>query len=740
MNLRPGFGLLLIASALAAWSAPSDQDLLARYKRADDLGRLIAGKTANVTLRPIWLGDAHLLYRSEKIGGTWQNVVVELKSGRKAPAFDHKKAAENLAKAAGAKADPDRLSLDQAWAESWSKGINFYFNGEWRRLDPTTNEVTLGASPGGGQTPGNGQPQSPDGRKRARVTEGVVEATVEGLMKWVPISPLKTFERVRWSPDSRFLAAFSIIPGDRKPVYRLQSSLPGATRAKLLTTIYDQPGDKMDTAEIYIFDLKDWKGDGEPPVRKVQAPPFFCTQYPYHSVPSTEWWKGGSKLLIDNPVRGYQSYEVWEADPLTGEARIAIKEESKTFVDLGRITLHPLTKQNAFIWRSESSGWGHLYRVNGDTGERTPITSGDWVVRSVERVDEERGTIDFTANGREPGDPYHLYSYRVRMDGSNLTLLTPGRGTHETAWSPDRRFFVDTYSSMDKAPIHELRRADGSLVTLLERADVSGLAEQKIKPLMPFTAKGRDGKTDIWGGIAFPTDFDPAKKYPVIENIYAGPHDSHVPKKYFPLTWMHRLAELGFIVVQVDGMGTNNRGKAFHDVAWKNLADAGFPDRIAWMKAAAAKFPAMDLSRVGVYGTSAGGQNAAGALLFHPDFYKVGVASCGCHDNRMDKQWWNEQWMGYPVGPHYEASSNITHAAKLKGRLLLMVGEIDSNVPPESTYKLVDALIKAKREFEFVLLPGLDHTGGGDFGERKRRDFFVKWLLGKEPPAWNEAG
>jgi dipeptidyl aminopeptidase/acylaminoacyl peptidase len=200
---------------------------------------------------------------------------------------------------------------------------------------------------------------------------------------------------------------------------------------------------------------------------------------------------------------------------------------------------------------------------------------------------------------------------------------------------------------------------------------------------------------------------------------------------------MHALAELGFIVVQVDGMGTDNRGKDFHDVCWQNLKDAGFPDRIAWMKAAAEKDPTMDVSRVGIYGTSAGGQNSTGAVLFHPEFYKVAVSSCGCHDNRMDKYWWNEQWMGYPIGPHYSESSNIDNAARLQGNLLLMVGELDTNVPPESTYRLVDALIDAGKEFEFVLLPGSDHTGGGQFGERKRRDFFVKHLLGVDPPAWN---
>jgi len=289
--------------------------------------------------------------------------------------------------------------------------------------------------------------------------------------------------------------------------------------------------------------------------------------------------------------------------------------------------------------------------------------------------------------------------------------------------------------------VHELRSsADGKLISVIEKADITGLLKNGVKLPERFVAKARDGKTDIWGIIIRPTNFDPKKKYPVIENIYAGPHDSFVPKRFYPILNMQRLAELGFIVVQIDGMGTNNRGKAFHDVCWKNIADAGFPDRILWMKAMAAKYKQADIERVGVYGTSAGGQNSTAALLFHPEFYKVAVSSCGCHDNRIDKQWWNEQWMGYPVGPHYDEQSNITNAAKLKGHLFLFVGEQDRNVPPESTIRLVDALMKAKKEFDFMIFPGFDHTDGGPYGERKRRDYFVRWLLGVNPPEWNIVG
>jgi dipeptidyl aminopeptidase/acylaminoacyl peptidase len=271
----------------------------------------------------------------------------------------------------------------------------------------------------------------------------------------------------------------------------------------------------------------------------------------------------------------------------------------------------------------------------------------------------------------------------------------------------------------------------------LERADATDLLASGWKAPEVFVSKARDGTTDIWGIIIRPTNFDPKRKYPVIENIYAGPQGSFVPKTFSNQLGMQTLAELGFIVVQIDGMGTANRSKAFHDVAWKNLGDAGFADRILWHKAVAAKYPSYDISRVGVYGTSAGGQNAMGAVLFHPEFYKAAAASSGCHDNRMDKIWWNEQWMGWPLGPEYVASSNMENAAKLQGNLLLIYGEMDTNVDPSSTMQVVNKLILANKNFELVGIPNAGHTNGGAYGDHKRFDFFVRYLRGVEPPPWS---
>ncbi|HZD05440.1 MAG TPA: S9 family peptidase, partial [Longimicrobiales bacterium] len=271
----------------------------------------------------------------------------------------------------------------------------------------------------------------------------------------------------------------------------------------------------------------------------------------------------------------------------------------------------------------------------------------------------------------------------------------------------------------------------------LEQPDASELLATGWRYPEVFTAKGRDGETDIWGIIVRPMNLDPDRKYPVIESIYAGPQGSFVPKDFSTQAGFQSLAELGFIVVQIDGMGTNNRSKAFHDVAWKDLGDAGFPDRILWHRAVAERYPYYDISRVGIYGTSAGGQNALGGLLFHPDFYDAGVAAAGSHDNRMDKIWWNEQWMGWPLGPWYSASSNVDNAWRLQGHLLLIVGELDTNVDPSTTLQVVDRLIEAGKYFDFLMIPGAGHTSGGAYGADKRNDFFVRYLLGVEPPERN---
>ena len=397
---------------------------------------------------------------------------------------------------------------------------------------------------------------------------------------------------------------------------------------------------------------------------------------------------------------------------------------------------------------SERDGWQHLYLYDGATGRvKNQITRGEWVVRDVQRVDEENRQIWFTAGGMNPGqDPYFVHYYRINFDGTGLTTFTEADGNHSVSWSPSGEYYVDLWSRVDLAPAGQLRRTqDQGVVMDLERGDTGGLVGAGWTQPEVFVAKGRDGVTDIWGMIIRPTNFDPRRKYPVIEYIYAGPHGFFTPKDFNVDSPLRKLAELGFILVQVDGMGTAGRSRVFHDVAWKNIRDAGFPDRILWHRAIAARYPWYDISRVGIYGGSAGGQNAMGALLFHPDFYKVAVSFAGCHDNRMDKIWWNEQWMGWPLDESYIASSNMENAHLLQGHILLVLGELDTNVDPASTMQVVNALIEAGKHFDLLVFPGEDHGAGrrgptAAYGDLKRNDFFVRHLLGVEPPNRNLAG
>ncbi|WP_143313448.1 S9 family peptidase, partial [Cnuella takakiae] len=491
-----------------------------------------------------------------------------------------------------------------------------------------------------------------------------------------------------------------------------------------------QPGDENTSYEMFLFRMADRK-----PTRVG------IDVIDYGGAPFLNWRSGNSRYFtFERTDRGHQRFRIMEVDTETATARELVEEQASTFIFEQRILTHYLPETQEVVWVTEKDGWRHIYLLDEQTGkEKLQVTKGDWVIREVDSIDTRKREIWFQASGMNKNeDPYFIHYYRIGFDGKNLVRLTEANANHRLLFTPNRKYYIDQYSRVDMPPVMELRRtADGKKLMQLEQADVSGYAATGLNYPEVFVAKGRDGVTDIWGILFRPGNFDPSKRYPIIEQIYAGPQGSFVPKSFSAYSEPQSLAELGFIVVQIDGMGTYNRSKAFHDVCWKNLADAGFPDRILWMQALAGKYPYADTSRVGVYGTSAGGQNAAGALLFHPGFYDAAVSACGCHDNRVDKQWWNEQWMGFPVGKHYDEQSNITNAHKLQGNLMLVVGEADENVPPESTYRVADALIKAGKDFEFLAIPGMGHSDGGPYGRKKKRDFFVKHLHGVDPPKRN---
>jgi dipeptidyl aminopeptidase/acylaminoacyl peptidase len=532
-------------------------------------------------------------------------------------------------------------------------------------------------------------------------------------------------ERIWWSPDSEKLAAVQIRKGEDRKIHLIESAPKEQLQPKLHTLSYAKPGDRIDIANPHLFNVV---RESHIPISNELCP------NPW-SISMIHWAPDSDHFTFLYNQRGHQVLRIISVNAATGEARIIIDEQSETFIDYeGKYFCHHLDETNEIIWMSERDGWNHLYLYDAETGQvKNQITKGEWVVRSIERIDEAKKQIWFREGGIRPGqDPYYIHFCRISFDGSGLVVLTEGDGTHEIKFSPDRRFFLDKWSRVDKPPIIELRNSkDGNLICELECADWGALLETGWQPPEHFVEKGRDGNTDIYGIIIRPSNFDPNHKYPVIEQIYAGPQGAFVPKSFGLQVHQHAIAELGFIVVQIDGMGTSYRSKAFHNVCWKNLGDSGFPDRILWMKAAAARYPYMDITRVGIYGGSAGGQSALRALLAYGNFYKVAVADCGCHDNRMDKIWWNELWMGWPVGPHYEEQSNVTQAHKLQGKLLLTVGELDKNVDPASTMQVVDALIKADKDFDLLVVPGRGHgVGEIPYVSRRRMDFFVRHLLG----------
>jgi dipeptidyl aminopeptidase/acylaminoacyl peptidase len=744
MAFRYSIALALLAgSATGGWAQMTAAD----YQRAQGLREQYEAAALNVPGPATWIDKTTRLWYRVSVKGGHQFVVVDAATGQKRPAFDHERLATTLSKLTGRSLKPVALPFNAITFMNDEKVLEVRFDGsDWAcGLDDYVCKRTPVVSPWERQQPPPPcTPPLPDARPRT-APDGTLEAVIvnynihvreAGTRKTTPLTMDASEDNcyelasVAWSPDSKKVAAYRTRPGYRRLVHYVESSPEDQLQPKNSSRFYAKPGDTLDVDQPVIVDVT---------TRLAVAIDNSLFPNPY-DLSRLEWRKDSSAVTFEYNQRGHQVYRVIEADT-TGRARAVISEEPRTFFTYSsKKYRYDLADGRDIIWMSERDGWNHLYVFDGTTGAiRQQITKGDWVVRGVSKVDEEKRQIYFSASGMEPGqDPYFVHYYRINFDGTGLIRLTEGNFTHIVNFSADMTYFADAYSRVDAGTVLELRRtADRSLVLEVERADIAGLVKLGWAPPEVFVAKGRDGVTDIWGVIYRPTRFDPRRKYPVIENIYAGPHSSFVPKTFMAYNQMQAQAELGFIVVQIDGMGTSNRSKAFHDVSWMNLKDAGFPDRILWHKAAASKFAWYDATRVGVYGTSAGGQSSMGALLFHPEFYKAAVSAVGCHDNRMDKIWWNEQWMGWPIGPHYAESSNVDNAHRLQGKVLLVVGELDTNVDPSSTMQVVNALIKVNKDFELLVIPGAGHGPGGTYGERRRFDFFVRHLLGQTPPDWN---
>lgn len=728
---------------------PSKTEILERYRQASKLDEAVKNKVFKTRVNAHWQKDGNTFWYCNILKDSIREyILADASKGVKKMLFDEAKLKKALSGITGksvpqkslvidslnydSKSNSIALKYDKSYYEvllsnysikkaaSLAKDLKKYsgFNNQWARWESFRTDTI-----------------SPNKKWLAFIKENnvfvkpvsggeAVQFTKDGTKE-------KPYGSLAWSPDSKYIVGYNITPVVDLPVHYVLTSAANTTRGQLRSNPYKQPGDPFTCYEMFLFHIENQK------VSKVNTPVI-----DFFDAPELHWRRGDAGYFMYEKVdRGHQRFRIIEVNAQTAETRSIVDEKAKTFIYESRLFTHYLKKSNEVVMTSEKDGWRHLYLVDGLNGKENQITKGEWVVRSVDSIDENKKEIWFSASGMNAGeDPYYIHNYRISFDGKKLTSLTQAKGNHNVAFSPNKQYYLDSYSEPNIPTIIELHRTlDGKKIMDIEKSDAADYLATGMSLPEPFHAKGRDGVTDIWGVVCRPADFDPNKKYPVIESIYAGPQDSFVPKNFMDryTVEMQSLAQLGFIVVQIDGMGTANRSKAFHDVCWKNLKDAGFEDRILWIKALAKKYQYVDDSRVGLYGTSAGGQNALGGLLFHPEFYKAGVAACGCHDNRVDKQWWNEQWMGYPVDKHYEEQSNVTNAGKLSGDLLLIVGEADENVPPESTYRVADALIKSGKTFEFLPVPGMGHSDGGSYGRLKKRDFFVKHLLGVDPPDRN---
>lgn len=727
---------------------PTHEQLIQRYLRSARMDSATKNAVFKSTVAVSWLQDGKTgWYKNLLKDSVEEYIYINAVKAKKQLLFNRQRLAAGLQQV-GIMVDSLRPSITDVEVPAGKQPL-LRFTVQGQRIECNTNtyactKITAQAPPasggprrfrggGGFNNPFPAGSTSPDKQWEAYLEKGnlfvkpaaggtAIQFTADG-------TPDKPYGAIYWSPDSKYLMGYHIDPVKDSSVYYILTSLPGTMRGQLRSQPYKQPGDPWNKYTPFIFNLDQRKAI------KVNAEPV-----DFLNPPLPAWRKGDARYFTYEKMdRGHQRFRVIEVDAVNGATRNVVDEQTQTFIYNNRNYTYYFKSSNQLVRTSEKDGWNHIYLIDLVTGKEQPVTTGNWVVRGVDRIDEANKEIWFRASGMHEGeDPYNIHYYRIGLDGKNLKQLTPAKGNHTVVFSNDSSYYVDTYSEVNIPPRTVLyRTADAKEVMLLEEADLSVYKLAGVSPPEVFVAKGRDGVTDIWGIVSKPSDLDPTKKYPVLENIYAGPHDAFVPKNFVPYSEMQSLAEIGFVVVMIDGMGTANRSKAFHDVCWKNVADAGLPDRILWIKALAQKYPWVDAERVGIYGTSAGGQSSTGALLFHPEFYKAAVSACGCHDNRVDKQWWNEQWMGYPVGKHYDEQSNVTNAHKLQGHLCLIVGEADTNVPPESTYRVADALIKAGKRFDLLSIPGMGHSDGGVYGRMKKRDFFVKHLMGVDPPNRN---
>ncbi|HSJ31889.1 MAG TPA: DPP IV N-terminal domain-containing protein [Longimicrobiales bacterium] len=764
--------VLLIAAAPLAAQQP--RQLTAEdYARAEQfLGANASELVSGLAGQPTWLEDGRFWYRATTAGGAGF-VMVDPARGVRAEAFDHTRLAAALAAATGGEVDPARLPLQGLEYSRDARGITVTTGG--RRWECSLQDYTC-APADTTRTAGVGAPAprasvtSPDGRYAAFIRDYNLwvkdlttgedrQLTTDGVEDFGYATNNAGWTRsdvpvLLWSPDSRKIATFQHDSRGVGEMY-LVSTTPGTPR--LESWRYPLPQDTV------IFRIHRVIIDVEP-VRVIRldmpADQHRSTISDHIAEGSrfldVEWFPDASHVAFVSSSRDHKQAIFRVANAETGAVRTVFEEVSPTqfqsaFAAVGSVNWRVLPESNEVLWWSQRDDWGHLYLYDLTTGAvKRQITSGAWNVAELKHVDEDDRVLYFTGVNREDGrDPYFVHFYRIDMDGDDLTLLTPENATHSISLSPDAQHFIDTYSTPSEPPVTVLRRArDGRVAVQLETADISRLRATGWKPPERIVVKARDGQTDLYGLMFTPTRLDTAASYPIVNYIYPGPWGSSVGTPSFsPARSDHQaLAELGFVVVLIDDMGTEWRSKSFGDFYFGNMGDNTLPDQIAGMRELARRHRFIDIERAGIWGHSGGGFATAAAMFRHPEFFKVGVSQAGNHDNRLYEDDWGERFHGLlrktAGGDNYESQANQLVADRLEGKLLLAHGAMDSNVPPYNTYLVVDALIKANKDFDLIIFPHQRHGFGVDnnYMMRRRWDYFVKHLMGAVPPEEYQIG
>ncbi len=730
---------------------------------ADDYARAEKFMSYNVnplvygaSVRPHWLPADRFSYRNTIPQGA-EFVLVDPARKTRVRAFDHERLAAALSRAADTTYDAFHLPFMDFDLSADGKSISFDARGRRWTCDVAGSQCT--GEPRQRDALGRNAIASPDGKRAAFIrdynlwvrdlaTGKETQLTTDGVKDFGYATDNAGWTKsdrpvLLWSPDSKQIATFQHDARGTGEMYLVQTRVghPVLEQWK-----YPLPGDSLIfTIQRVVIDVDAGK------VVRLQMPPdphrsSLCDHVLCGGVwADVQWSADGTRLFFVSTSRDHKREQLREASPTTGAVRDIMEETTKTFYEsgVGMVNWRALPGSNELLWYSERDDWGHLYLYDLTTGQlKQQITKGPWVVCQVLRIDEKTRTIYFTAAGKEPGDPYFRHFYSVKMDGTRLTLLTPEDADHSVTLSPSGKYFVDSYSRPEVPPVTVLRDLNGRLLLTLEKADISRLLATGWTPPTPFTVKARDGKTDLYGLMFRPTNFDSTRKYPIVNYDYPGPQSSSVGTRSFVAARgdNRALAELGFVVVALDAMGTPMRSKSFHEAWYGNMGDNGIPDQITGMQQLAQRYQWIDINRAGIWGHSGGGFSSADAILRYPDFFKVAVSEAGNHDNREYEDDWGEKWQGLlkqlsDSTTNYDNQANQLQAGYLKGHLLLAHGTTDNNVPPYNTLLVVNELIRHNKDFDLLLLPNRGHGFGSEpYMVRRRWDYFVRWLMGAEPP------